>query len=168
MNVRDDRTSSELEIKGNFMAADTKQPHAFLTVGEVAMRAGVAVSALHFYEREGLIGSWRTSGNQRRYPRGVLRRVALIKTAQRLGIPLSDVREAFATLPGDRAPTAVDWRRMSAVWRGKLESRIETLMALRDQLDSCIGCGCLSLQDCPLRNPEDALRAEGAGPRLLP
>ncbi|MCL6706069.1 redox-sensitive transcriptional activator SoxR [Pseudomonas sp. R2.Fl] len=150
------------------MAGGGRRTDTFLTVGEVALRAGVAVSALHFYEREGLIGAWRTSGNQRRYPRGVLRRVALIKTAQRLGIPLSEVREALAALPRDRQPTAADWRRLSAVWRGELERRIETLLALRDQLDSCIGCGCLSLEDCPLRNPEDNLRKEGAGPRLLP
>ncbi|WP_249116743.1 redox-sensitive transcriptional activator SoxR [Ciceribacter sp. L1K23] len=140
----------------------------FLTVGEVALRAGIAVSALHFYEREGLIGSWRTSGNQRRYPRGVLRRVALIKTAQRLGVPLADVREALATLPQDRPPTAADWRRLSTNWRSKLDERIGTLVALRDQLDTCIGCGCLSLDDCPLRNPDDNLRKEGPGPRLMP
>ncbi|WP_246745786.1 redox-sensitive transcriptional activator SoxR [Ciceribacter sp. L1K22] len=140
----------------------------FLTVGEVALRAGIAVSALHFYEREGLIGSWRTSGNQRRYPRGVLRRVALIKTAQRLGVPLADVREALATLPQDRSPTAADWRRLSTNWRSKLDERIRTLVALRDQLDTCIGCGCLSLDDCPLRNPDDSLRKEGPGPRLMP
>ncbi|MBO3759027.1 redox-sensitive transcriptional activator SoxR [Ciceribacter sp. L1K22] len=150
------------------MTSGRKMTDGFLTVGEVALRAGIAVSALHFYEREGLIGSWRTSGNQRRYPRGVLRRVALIKTAQRLGVPLADVREALATLPQDRSPTAADWRRLSTNWRSKLDERIRTLVALRDQLDTCIGCGCLSLDDCPLRNPDDSLRKEGPGPRLMP
>lgn len=150
------------------MAKGNGRGGAMLTVGDVALRSGVAVSALHFYEREGLIASLRSAGNQRRFPRGVLRRVALIKTAQRLGIPLSDVRKALETLPGDRPPTAADWRRLSAAWRAELDQRIAAMLALRDQLDSCIGCGCLSLEDCPLRNPDDALRLQGTGPRLLP
>jgi MerR family redox-sensitive transcriptional activator SoxR len=141
---------------------------ASLSVGEVAERAGVAVSALHFYEREGLIRSWRSAGNQRRYPRGVLRRVALIKTAQRLGLPLARIAEALAELPADRPPTAADWRRLSASWRDDLNVRIATMEALRDQLDTCIGCGCLSLDACPLRNPDDELRNSGAGAHLLP
>lgn len=139
-----------------------------LSVGEVAERAGVAVSTLHFYEREGLIESWRTSGNQRRYPRGVLRRIAVIKSAQRIGIPLAEIREALGRLPTGRPLAAADWRRLSASWREDLNRRIELMTALRDQLDSCIGCGCLSLDECPLRNPDDRLHDEGAGARLLP
>lgn len=138
-----------------------------LTVGEVASRSGVAVSTLHFYEAEGLITSWRNGGNQRRYAREVLRRVAVIKVAQRTGIPLAEIREALATLPEKRTPTSADWKRLSARWRERLNQRIECLTRLRDQLDGCIGCGCLSLESCPLRNPWDCLSAEGPGPRLL-
>jgi MerR family redox-sensitive transcriptional activator SoxR len=138
-----------------------------LSVGEVARRSGVAVSTIHFYEAKGLIRSWRSAGNQRRYPRGVLRRVAVIKVAQRTGIPLADIRAALAALPQDRAPSAKDWDRLSMRWRAELDLRIVHLTQLRDQLDSCIGCGCLSLTECPLRNPRDALAAQGAGPRLL-
>jgi MerR family transcriptional regulator, redox-sensitive transcriptional activator SoxR len=138
-----------------------------LTVGEVAERSGVAISTLHFYEAEGLITSWRNSGNQRRYAREVLRRVAVIKVAQRTGIPLAEIREALATLPEKRTPTSADWKKLSARWRERLNRRIECLTRLRDQLDGCIGCGCLSLESCPLRNPCDCLGAEGPGPRLL-
>lgn len=138
-----------------------------LSVGEVAERSGVAVSTLHFYETEGLIGSWRNSGNQRRYAREVLRRVAVIKVAQRTGIPLKEIKEALATLPQKRTPTAADWKKLSARWRARLNDRIERLTRLRDQLDGCIGCGCLSIESCPLRNPWDCLAAEGPGPRLL-
>lgn len=141
--------------------------HQALTVGEVAARSGVAVSTLHFYEAKGLISSWRNGGNQRRYAREVLRRVAVIKVAQRTGIPLAEIREALATLPAKRTPTSADWKKLSAVWRAHLNDRIERLTRLRDQLDGCIGCGCLSLESCPLRNPWDCLAAEGAGPRLL-
>lgn len=138
-----------------------------MTVGEVAARSGVAVSTLHFYEAEGLITSWRNKGNQRRYAREVLRRVAVIKVAQRTGIPLAEIREALATLPQKRTPTAADWKKLSGRWRERLNERIARLTRLRDQLDGCIGCGCLSLQSCPLRNPWDCLSAEGPGPRLL-
>ena len=138
-----------------------------LTVGEIARRSGVAVSALHFYESKGLIHSFRNPGNQRRYPREVLRRVAIIKVAQRLGIPLAGIREALAALPESRTPTAADWKRLSARWKADLNDRIARLSQLRDQLDGCIGCGCLSLKVCPLRNPGDRLAGEGAGPRLL-
>lgn len=141
--------------------------HRALTVGEVAARSGVAVSTLHFYEAEGLITSWRNNGNQRRYAREVLRRVAVIKVAQRTGIPLAEIREALATLPGKRTPTAEDWRKLSARWKEQLNDRIERLTRLRDQMDGCIGCGCLSIETCPLRNPWDRLAAEGPGPRLL-
>ena len=138
-----------------------------LTVGEVAARSGVAVSTLHFYESEGLIGSWRNQGNQRRYPREVLRRVAVIRVAQRTGISLASIREALKELPNGRTPTAEDWTNLSARWRSELNDRIDRLIRLRDQLDGCIGCGCLSLDVCPLRNPWDKLSEEGPGPRLL-
>lgn len=138
-----------------------------LTIGEVAARSGVAVSALHFYEAKGLIRSARTKGNQRRYPREVLRRVSVIKVAQRVGVPLASIREALATLPAGRAPTAADWRRLSVKWKAELDDRIARLTQLRDQLDQCIGCGCLSIDSCWLRNPWDKLAKQGPGPRLL-
>jgi len=138
-----------------------------LSVGEVAARSGVAVSTLHFYETKGLIHSQRNRGNQRRYPRSILRRVAVIKVAQRTGIPLSEIADALAVLPHDRPLTAHDWRRLSEIWRSQLDERIARLTKLRNQLDGCIGCGCLSMQECPLRNPFDELAAEGPGPRLL-
>lgn len=138
-----------------------------LSVGEVARRSGVAVSALHFYESKGLIKSHRTGGNQRRYGRDVLRRVAVIKVAQRLGIPLATIGAALRTLPEGRTPNAADWRRLSEHWRADLDARIARLTQLRDSLDQCIGCGCLSVETCPLRNPADALGESGSGPRLL-
>jgi MerR family transcriptional regulator, redox-sensitive transcriptional activator SoxR len=138
-----------------------------LSVGDVARRSGLAVSAIHFYEAKGLIRGWRSSGNQRRYAREVLRRVAVIKVAQRIGIPLASIRQALDTLPNARTPTAADWTRLSAVWRKDLTGRIEKLTRLRDSLTACIGCGCLSLKDCPLRNPWDKLAAKGPGPQLL-
>ncbi len=138
-----------------------------LSVGEVAQRSGVAVSTLHFYETKGLIASRRTSGNQRRYPRGILRRIAIIKIAQRAGIPLAEIRQAFAAIPPDQTPNARDWARAMKSWTATLQARIEDLTALRDKLYGCIGCGCLSLRDCPLRNAGDRLAAEGAGPRIL-
>lgn len=149
---------------GKISAADRRRP---LTVGEVARRSGLAISTLHFYEAKGLIQSWRTAGNQRRYPRAVLRRVAVIKVAQRIGIPLAEIREALGTLPSDETPSAEDWRRLSSEWQAKLDARIEKLTRLRDQLDGCIGCGCLSIKACPLRNPDDVLSEDGPGPRLL-
>ncbi len=138
-----------------------------LTVGEVALRAGVAVSALHFYEDKKLIQSIRTRGNQRRYPRSVLRRVAVIKAAQRVGIPLAEIEQALSSLPNGRVPNVQDWARLSAAWKSELDRRIEELTALRDHLDGCIGCGCLSVSSCPLRNPGDVLAAKGPGPQLL-
>lgn len=138
-----------------------------LTVGQVAERSGVSVSTLHFYEAKGLIHSQRNAGNQRRYPRQILRRVALIKVAQRLGIPLADIGAILATLPHDHTPTAADWQRFSQHWKQELDARIERLSRLRDQLTGCIGCGCLSMDDCPLRNPGDRLGNQGSGPRLL-
>lgn len=144
-----------------------EQLHRELTVGEVAARSGVAVSAIHFYEARGLIRSWRSAGNQRRYPRDVLRRVAVIKVAQRIGVPLAAIQEALAALPEGRTPTAADWARLSARWKADLNERIARLTQLRDQLEGCIGCGCLSLQVCRLRNPLDELSEHGPGPRLL-
>jgi MerR family transcriptional regulator, redox-sensitive transcriptional activator SoxR len=138
-----------------------------LTVGEVAARSGVAVSAIHFYESKGLIKAWRTSGNQRRYPREVLRRVAVIRVAQRVGMPLSAIREALLSLPANRTPTAKDWGLLSKRWRTEIDDRIERLIKLRDQLSSCIGCGCLSLDSCPLYNPGDRCSQKGLGPQLL-
>ena len=138
-----------------------------LTPGELAERSGVAISALHFYEREGLIASRRTSGNQRRYPRETLRRVAFIRVSQRVGIPLAKIRDALGTLPEGRAPTRSDWAALSGQWRTDLDLRIEQLVRLRDELTGCIGCGCLSLDRCALANPKDALGDEGAGPRRL-
>lgn len=134
-----------------------------LTPGEMSVRSGVAVSALHFYEREGLIASRRTSGNQRRYTRETLRRVAFIRMSQRLGIPLSRIRDTLATLPTDRVPTSKDWARLSAGWRDDLDQRIVHLQRLRDNLTGCIGCGCLSLKVCALANPGDVLADEGPG-----
>jgi MerR family redox-sensitive transcriptional activator SoxR len=140
---------------------------AELTPGELAERSGVAVSALHFYERQGLIRSRRTAGNQRRYPREMLRRVAFIRVSQRVGIPLAEIKAALDTLPEGRTPGREDWARLSALWREDLDSRIEQLVRLRDDLTGCIGCGCLSLDRCALFNPEDRLGEQGAGPRLL-
>ena len=138
-----------------------------LSVGEVARRSGLPVSTIHFYEAQGLIRSRRNAGNQRRFERAALRRIAIIKVAQRTGIPLAAIGEALAGLPNDRPLSSADWRRLSERWREDLDVRIARLTRLRDQLGACIGCGCLSLRDCPLRNPWDALAAEGSGPRLL-
>ncbi len=138
-----------------------------LTPGELSERSGLAVSALHFYEREGLIESRRTTGNQRRYTRDSLRRVAFIRTSQRVGVPLAQIRTALATLPSGRTPTKKDWTRLSRAWRVDLDHRIAQLEKLRDTLDGCIGCGCLSLRSCTLRNCEDHLADEGSGAHIL-
>ena len=140
--------------------------HKELTVGQLSARSGVAVTALHFYEAKGLIKSQRNAGNQRRYHREVLRRVALIKIAQRLGIPLTTIGEALQALPDGRAPTAADWKSLSAQWRNDLDERISKLIWLRDQLNSCMGCGCLSMDACPLRNFGDVLGERGPGVHL--
>lgn len=137
-----------------------------LSVGEVAERSGIAVSALHFYESKGLIASTRSTGNQRRYQRSVLRRLAVIRVAQRMGLPLSVIADAFGHLPAAKAPTVADWRRLSAAWRKDLDARIDMLTKLRDQLDGCIGCGCLSLKACPLRNPQDMMAGQGPGAHM--
>ncbi|MBY6006531.1 redox-sensitive transcriptional activator SoxR [Salipiger bermudensis] len=131
----------------------------------MAARAGVAVSTLHFYESEGLIESWRTPANHRRYDRRELRRVAVIRVAQSLGIPLAEIRTMLARLPKGRAPNKAEWQAVSEDWRSELDARIARLEALRDDLDGCIGCGCLSMETCPLYNPGDAKGREGPGPR---
>lgn len=140
---------------------------SLLTPGEVAKRSGVAVSALHFYETKGLIASSRNSANQRRYSRDVLRRVAIIKVAQRIGLPLAALSEHLANFPPDKRISAKEWEQLTAQWRDELDKRIETLMRLRDDLNGCIGCGCLSMRDCPLRNANDHLSTQGKGAVLL-
>jgi len=137
------------------------------TVGQIAARAGVAVSTLHFYEAKGLIRSNRTAGNQRRYAGDVLRRVAVIRIGQEVGIPLAEIAEALASLPQGRTPTREDWKQLSSGWRERLDRRIRQLEALRDGLDDCIGCGCLSIDRCRLRNPDDRLGRQGPGARRL-
>ena len=134
-----------------------------LTIGETAERSGVAPSALRYYETQGLIRATRTTGNQRRYQRSTLRRIAFIRSAQRVGLTLEEIAEALSTLPGGRTPTTADWSRLSASWRGRIDDQIERLERLRDRLDSCIGCGCLSLNRCSLSNPDDQVRARGPG-----
>lgn len=138
-----------------------------LTVGQLSARSGAAVSALHFYESKGLISSRRTSGNQRRYTRDTLRRVAFVRAAQRVGIPLATIREALAELPEERTPTHEDWARLSEAWRSELDERIKQLNRLRDHLTDCIGCGCLSLDSCVLSNPDDAFGERLTGSRLM-
>lgn len=138
-----------------------------LTIGEVAARAGVATSALRFYEDKGLIESTRTDGNQRRYPRSTIRVVSVIKAAQTLGLSLAEIGETLASLPHGRTPTTTDWSRLSRRWRSRLDEQIHSLEALRDQLDDCIGCGCLSLKACGIANWGDAAAARGSGPRYL-
>ncbi len=134
-----------------------------LTIGQLAERSGVAPSALRYYETQGLITATRTSGNQRRYQRAVLRRIAFVRAAQRVGLTLEEISEALATLPGGRAPTRADWTRLSKSWRPRIETQIERLERLRDRLDGCIGCGCLSLGRCSLQNPDDVLADRGPG-----
>ncbi len=137
------------------------------TVGKVAERCGVKVSTLHFYEQKGLIQSWRNAGNQRRYKSDVLRRVSVIKAAQKMGISLSAIKQAFAALPDNRTPTMKDWERLSKRWQRELNERIAYLERLRDSLTGCIGCGCLSMKNCPIYNEGDKLASEGSGPVIL-
>lgn len=139
----------------------------WLTIGEVASRSGVAASALRFYETKGLIESERTDGNQRRYPRATLRRVALIRAGQEVGLSLAELTEALGRLPHHKTPTKGDWERLSRAWRNRLDSQIAELVALRDELTDCIGCGCLSLKSCAIFNPNDAASGLGTGPRYL-
>ncbi|KOV87220.1 redox-sensitive transcriptional activator SoxR [Nocardia sp. NRRL S-836] len=143
------------------------RPSAELTVGQLSARSGVPISALRFYERQNLISSRRTAGNQRRYSRDTLRRIALIRIAQRVGISLAEIREMLSSLPDDRVPSRVDWQRMSAQWRAELDERIRRLQQLRDEFTECVGCGCLSIDRCLLANPDDVLGLQGPGPRRL-
>ena len=138
-----------------------------LTIGEFSSRSGVAPSALRFYEAEGLIGARRTSGNQRRYDRATLRRVALIQGGRAAGIPLEEIRAALETLPSQRTPTRRDWERLSRGWRADIDHRIATLQALRNRLTTCIGCGCLSIDRCSLLNPDDEAATLGPGAHYL-
>ena len=138
-----------------------------LTIGQLAERSGVATSAIRFYEARGLITSDRTTGNQRRYTQSTLRRVAFIRTAQRVGLTLGEIGEALATLPAGRTPTKADWTRLSQTWRPRLDEQIRRIELLRDRLDGCIGCGCLSLRSCALTNPGDDLSDLGPGAVLL-
>ena len=156
-------SSSELEVK-----ADLCFPvriDDLLTIGEVAKRSGVAASALRFYEDRGLIGSERAGSGHRRYPRAVLRRIAFIVFAQRIGLTLDEIKEELGKLPGDHAPNRRDWSRLSASWTSRIDERIAELERLRAGLTECIGCGCLSLDRCQLANPGDRAGRSGPGPR---
>jgi MerR family redox-sensitive transcriptional activator SoxR len=144
------------------------QSDDMLTVGQVADRSGFATSALRYYERMGLIAATRTSGGQRRYERNVLRRLAFIRAARNVGLSLEEVEQALSTLPAGRAPNRGDWARLSRGWRGRLDEQIRALTALRDGLESCIGCGCLSLKTCGIQNPADIAAAQGLGAAYLP
>jgi MerR family redox-sensitive transcriptional activator SoxR len=138
-----------------------------LTIGELSERSGMAASAIRYYEERGLVASRRTTGNQRRYARATLRRLAFVRTAQRVGLTLEEIETALATLPSNRTPTKADWTRLSRTWRPRLDAQIAQLERLRDTLDSCIGCGCLSLRRCTLRNPGDEVAERGPGPVFL-
>lgn len=144
------------------------RPGDLLSVGEVAQRSGFAPSALRYYEREGLLRATRTSGGQRRYERSVLRRLAFIRAARNIGLSLDEVRLALDALPAGRTPTKADWAHVSRAWKGRLDAQIQALQALRDGLDSCIGCGCLSLRRCALSNPSDVVAPRGPGAVFLP
>ena len=143
-------------------------PVELLPIGVVATRSGIAPSALRYYEEQGLISATRTAGGARRYPRSVLRRLAVIRAARNIGLSLPEIRTALATLPDGRPPTALDWAGLSRQWRDRLDEQIAALTQLRDGLSSCIGCGCLSLTRCALSNPGDVAAGEGAGARWLP
>ncbi|MCL9775240.1 redox-sensitive transcriptional activator SoxR [Vibrio methylphosphonaticus] len=137
-----------------------------LSVGQVAKRADIAVSAIHFYEQKGLISCHRNAGNQRRYDRSVLRRIAVIKTGQQLGMTLEEIKQAMSSLPIHRAPSQNEWETMAIEWKQSLDEKITLMSRLRDELGECIGCGCLSLTKCKLRNPEDELAEKDTGPVL--
>jgi len=139
----------------------------WLAIGDVGRRAGIAASALRFYETEGLISGERTAGGQRRFHRDMLRRIAFIRVAQRVGLSLDEIRDALATLPASRTPNKADWARLSQAWKPRLDEQIAVLERLRDDLTSCIGCGCLSFRACALYNPDDEAAALGSGPRYL-
>jgi MerR family transcriptional regulator, redox-sensitive transcriptional activator SoxR len=138
-----------------------------VTIGELSERSGIPTSAIRYYETRGLVTSRRTTGNQRRYARSMLRRLAFIRTAQRVGLTLEEIEEALSTLPSSRTPTKADWARLSRGWRPRLDAQIAQLERLRDTLDACIGCGCLSLRRCALSNPGDVVAPRGPGPVFL-
>ena len=163
MHTEDPKISTKVEVKGFGVGLRDQE----LTIGQVADRAGIAVSAIRFYEEKGLISSERTDGGQRRFHRDVLRRLGFIQAAQQVGLSLQDIGAALATLPEHAGPTGNEWAAIASDWRPMLDQRIEVLTKLRDQLDGCIGCGCLSLEKCRLRNPGDKLAATGRGPRYL-
>ncbi|MEF3405068.1 redox-sensitive transcriptional activator SoxR [Agromyces sp. CCNWLW203] len=158
----------EMEIEAEPAPIGKHAPDELLTVGEMSRRTGVAPSALRFYEDLGLIASHRTGGNQRRYPRHMLRRVSLISVAKRLGIPLSDVQTAFENVPLDTTPSHEDWQAASRRWKRQLELRRLGIERLERELTGCIGCGCLSMKACRLLNPDDELGEQGSGPQRLP
>ncbi|WP_139850924.1 redox-sensitive transcriptional activator SoxR [Acinetobacter pullicarnis] len=140
-----------------------KDAHQWISIGELSQRSGVSVSAIRFYEEKQMISSTRTQGNQRRYQRGMLRRIAIIKVAQQVGISLQHIKDALAVLPSNRMASSSDWKKMSEKWQADLDQQIIGLLRLRQQLDKCIGCGCLSLKQCPLRNPNDKFAEESNG-----
>src|SRR3954465_1627664 len=159
-----------LQVEVNFKSSLSEllvETKDLLTVGAVARRSGFATSALRYYEREGLIRSRRTSGGQRRFERNTLRRLAFVRAARNIGLALDEVKEVLAELPESRTPTRADWARISKAWRKRLDGQIEGLEALRDGLDSCIGCGCLSLQRCRFSNPQDVAAYAGPGAAYL-
>ncbi len=142
-------------------------PEATWSVGRIAERCGVKISTLHFYEKKGLIKSWRNSGNQRRYKADVMRRIAVIKAAQKVGIDLASIKSAIATLPENRTPSIKDWEKLGTIWRDELNAKIVYMEKLRDSMTSCIGCGCLSMKNCPIYNEDDKLAKEGRGAVIL-
>lgn len=160
-------TSTSIEVEVN-LSLVTKLPDK-LTIGQVSERSGVPHTALRFYEDKGLIAAERSGGNQRRYGRSVLRRLAFIRAAQRVGLSLEEIRDAMRSLPSDHAPTKADWTRLSKSWQAELDARIDALQRLRDRLTGCVGCGCLSLRTCSLQNSDDEMAQFGPGsPRLRP
>ena len=149
------------------MMSEKMKKQTSLSVGKVAKRCGVKISTLHFYEQKGLISSWRNQGNQRRYAKDVLRRISVIKAAQKVGINLASIKEALSSLPNNRTPTTLDWERLASLWQKELNAKISHLERLRDSLSGCIGCGCLSMVKCPIYNSDDKLAEEGKGAVLL-
>ncbi|WP_125779223.1 redox-sensitive transcriptional activator SoxR [Pseudoalteromonas rubra] len=145
----------------------TERDEPRLSVGQVAKRADVAVSALHFYENKGLIRSWRNSGNQRRYKKDVLRRIAIIKAGQKMGITLAEIKQTLMSLPHSNTPSKEDWARMSSLWRAQLDEKIAYMQRVRTMVDGCIGCGCLSMSRCPMYNPDDVVAQAGNGAVLI-
>ena len=157
----------QVHFKSSVTLVCVSSHRALISIGQLSERSGVATSALRYYEAQGLIDSERTAGNQRRYRQATLRRVAFIRSAQRVGLSLEEIQEALSTLPEGRTPTKADWSRLSRSWRPRIDAQIERLERLRDKLDGCIGCGCLSLRTCALNNPDDEVAARGPGAVFL-